>query len=143
MEELKTGLSHVLEVLESVFLANLKNFLLNLHLAKSALEDPEAKSFGAEYLLYLNILDGVYQSIDSVLRKFPKYEDIETKRAGKFFSFDEFLDYLIERISDALEYLEDLEGIENKANIRRRLETNLTKLRLLKAGRVDKRKSLR
>jgi hypothetical protein len=34
----------------------LRNFLLNLHLAKSALEDPEAKSFGAEYLLYVNIL---------------------------------------------------------------------------------------
>jgi hypothetical protein len=47
LEELKTGLSHILEVLERVFLDNLKNFLLNLHLAKSALEDPEVK-FSAE-----------------------------------------------------------------------------------------------
>jgi len=39
LEELKTELSHVLEVLEKVFLDNLRNFLLNLHLAKSALEN--------------------------------------------------------------------------------------------------------
>jgi Mg2+ and Co2+ transporter CorA len=45
LEELKTGLSHILEVLERVFLDNLKNFLLNLHLAKSALEDPEVWKF--------------------------------------------------------------------------------------------------
>jgi hypothetical protein len=118
-KELEERLSYILEVLESVFLDNLKNFLLNLHLAKSALEDPEAKSFGAEYLLYLNILNGVYQSIDSVLRKFPE----------KFFSFDEFLNYLIERISEALKALEALEGIEDKENIRRRLEKNLQDLK--------------
>ena len=135
LQELKELLSNILD--------NVKNFLLNLHLARSAFEDPEAKSFGAKYLLYLNILNGVYQSIDSVLRKFPRYEDIETRRAGKFFSFDEFLDYLIERIIEALKALEGIEGIENKANIRRRLETVLTKLTLLKAGRVDKRRSLR
>jgi ElaB/YqjD/DUF883 family membrane-anchored ribosome-binding protein len=127
--ELKVQLSNILKVLESVFLDNLRNFLLNLHLAKSALEDPEAKSFGAVYLLYLNILNGVYQSIDSVLRKFPRYEDIETRRAGKFFSFDEFLNYLIERISEALKALEALEGIEDKENIRRRLEKNLQDLK--------------
>jgi len=45
---------------------------------------------------------------------------------------------LIERINEALEDLERVEGIKNKANIRRRLETVLTKLTLLKAGRVDK-----
>jgi len=139
LEELKKGLSHVLEVLENVFLANLKNFLLNLRLAKSALEDPEAKSFGAEYLLYVNILDEVNQTIDSVLREFPKYEDIETIRAGKFFSFDEFLNYLIERISEALKALKGIEGIEDKTNIMRKLETNITQLLLLKAGRVDKK----
>jgi len=127
--ELKVQLSNILKVLESVFLDNLRNFLLNLHLAKSALEDTEAKSFGAVYLLYLNILNGVYQSIDSVLRKFPRYEDIETRRAGKFFSFDEFLNYLIERISEALKALEALEGIEDKENIRRRLEKNLQDLK--------------
>jgi hypothetical protein len=43
---------------------------------------------------------------------------------------------LIERINEALKALE---GIENKANIKRRLKTNLTKLLLLKAGRVDKK----
>jgi hypothetical protein len=91
----------------------------------------------------IDILLYIYQSISSVLRQFPKYEDIETKESRKFSNFDEFLDYLIERINEALKALEGIEGIENKANIRRRLETNLTKLTLLKAGRVDKRKSLR
>jgi hypothetical protein len=81
--------------------------------------------------------------LKSVLRKFPEYKDIETRRTEKFFSFDEFLNYLIERINEALKALDGIEGIKNKANIKRRLETALTKLRLLKAGRVDKRKSLR
>lgn len=86
-----------------------------------------------------NILEGVYQTINSVLRKFPKYEEIETRRTEKFFSFDEFLNYLIERINEALKALEVLEGIEDKANIKRKLETNITQLLLLKAGRVDKK----
>jgi hypothetical protein len=94
LEELKIGLSHVLEVLEKVFLDNLKNFLLNLHLAESALEDPEAKSFGAEYLLYVNVLEEICQTINSVLnsvlRKFPRYEDIETRRAGNFLVLTNF-----------------------------------------------------
>jgi hypothetical protein len=140
-KELEERLSAILEVLERVFLANLKNFLLNLHLAKSALEDPEAKSFGAEYLLYVNILEEVYQTIDSVLRKFPKYEDIESGRAGNFSNFDEFLDYLIERINEALKALEGIEGIKNE----KKLEINLTlyarllELILLKTRRVDKK----
>jgi len=46
---------------------------------------------------------------------------------------------LIERINEALKALEGIEGIEGKANIRGRLETVLTRLTLLKAGRVDKK----
>jgi len=134
LEELEKGLFHVLEVLERVFLDNLKNFLLNLHLAESALEN--TKKFSEKKLA---ILKGVKQSISRMLDSFPKYEDIETKESREFSNFDEFLDYLIERINEALEDLERVEGTENKANIRRRLETVLTKLTLLKAGKVDKK----
>jgi hypothetical protein len=134
LEELKIGLSHVLEVLEKVFLDNLKNFLLNLHLAESALEN--TKKFSKKKL---TILDGVKQSISRILDNFPKYENIETKEPPEFSNFNEFLDYLIKRINEALKALEGIEGIEDKANIRTRLETVLTKLTLLKAGRAKKK----
>jgi hypothetical protein len=133
-KELEERLSAILEVLERVFLANLKNFLLNLHLAESALEN--TKKFSEKKL---TILKGVKQSISRILNNFSKYEDIETKESREFSNFDEFLDYLIKRINEALEDLERVEGIKNKANIRKRLETVLTKLTLLKAGRVDKK----
>jgi len=51
LEELEKGLFHVLEVLEKVFLDNLKNFLLNLHLAESALEN--TKKFSEKKLAIL------------------------------------------------------------------------------------------
>jgi len=139
LKELKESLSHVLEVLEKVFLGNLRNFLLNLHLAKSAFEDPEVWKFVPEDSPKKDILRYICQTIERVLGEFPKYEDIETKESREFSNFDEFLDYLIERIEEALKALEGIEGIENKANIMERLETNLTKLTLLKAGKVDKK----
>jgi hypothetical protein len=137
-KELEERLSAILEVLERVFLDNLRNFLLNLHLAESALEN--TKKFSKKKL---TILDGVKQSISRILHNFPKYENIETKEPPEFSNFNEFLDYLIKRINEALKALEGIEGIEDKANIRTRLETVLTKLTLLKAGRVDKKQSLR
>jgi hypothetical protein len=142
LEELKTGLSHVLEVLERVFLDNLKNFILNLHLAESALEDPEVWKFVPEDSPEKDILLYIYQTIERVLREFPKYEDIETKESLKFSNFDNFLDYLIERIIEALKALEGVEGIKNKE---KKLEISLTlyarllELILLKNRGVDKR----
>jgi hypothetical protein len=92
----------------------LRNFLLNLHLAESALEDPEVWKFVPEDSPEKDILLYIYQTIERVLREFPKYEDIETKESLKFSNFDNFLDYLIERIIEALKALEGVEGIKNK-----------------------------
>jgi hypothetical protein len=138
LQELKEWLSNILD--------NLRNFLLNLHLAESALEDPEVWKFVPEDSPEKDILSYIYQTIERVLEEFPKYEDIETKESREFSNFDEFLDYLIERIIEALEALEGVEGIKNKE---KKLEISLTlyarllELILLKTRRVDKRESLR
>jgi len=67
-KELEERLSYILKALESVFSDNLRNFLLNLHLAESALEN--TKKFSEKKL---TILDGVKQSISRILDSFPKY----------------------------------------------------------------------
>jgi predicted nucleotidyltransferase len=144
LQELKEWLSNILD--------NLRNFLLNLHLAKSAFEDPEVWKFVPEDSPEKDILRYICETIERVLKKFsklgefPKYEDIETKESRKFSNFNEFLDYLIKRIIEALEALEGVEGIKNKE---KKLEISLTlyarllELILLKTRRVDKRESLR
>ncbi|MFZ8805998.1 MAG: hypothetical protein ACO2OW_00160 [Minisyncoccia bacterium] len=138
LQELKERLSNILD--------NLKNFLLNLNLAKSAFENPEVWEFVPEDSPEKHILLYICQTIERVLREFPKYEDIETKESREFSNFNEFLDYLIERIIEALKALEGLEGIKNKE---KKLEISLTlyarllELILLRTRGVDKRKSLR